>query len=389
MPRQRAIKQSNDTFGPGSPSWNLPFPDGNITLPELSAYHPFGLLKSVDAIHRFHLSGGRAVILEKMLGEFRNKSVDKNSLFVMQKHSMKGFGFLGWTARTHTDWPPINQLVEGDLSVNGFRTCGSTHLSGNARINGNAKSIQFVDLANNVKKHPTGFDALDLTRCVKYAVAHPNESWLYPEDFGRLVMHLGGPATVTVDHSDRAAMVRYAQNLRQMPRTIDLHATPIYPLPPHIFTTTPVPAPAYLSLFPPAPAQASLPETAPALSQALLPTNSLVSVQPALPTTLPTLSLAVLFPTFSVPAQAHQFTSAPAPALAPLSTSGGSINSTLQSLTSTSSTLNKRKRMAEHDDQSDKKRSSRFHDRLAKQQELDFANMARAWFGSNFKYAHY
>ncbi|OAL47559.1 hypothetical protein IQ07DRAFT_515643 [Pyrenochaeta sp. DS3sAY3a] len=239
MPRQRVIKQSNDTFGPGSPSWNLPFPDGNITLPEFVAYHPFGLLKSIDAIHRFYISGGRAVILEKMFGEFRNVSVDKNSLFIMQKHSMKGFGFEGWTAGTHMDWPPINQLVEGDLSVNGFRTCGSTQLSSNARMNSNAKSIQFADLARNVKKHPTGFDALDLTRCVTYAAAHLNESWSYPDDFGRLVLHLGGPAVVTADHSDRAAMGRYAQNSRQMPRGIDRHTIPIHPLPRHIFTTTP------------------------------------------------------------------------------------------------------------------------------------------------------
>ena len=61
---------------------------------------------------------------------------------------------------------------------------------------------------------PTGNDALDLTRCVEYHQNHPDEQWLFPDQFEELVHHLGGPAAVTDDHLDSRTFTRWAQ-LRQ------------------------------------------------------------------------------------------------------------------------------------------------------------------------------
>jgi len=69
----------------------------------------------------------------------------------------------------------------------------------------------FKDLANGVKNIPTGKDALDLTRCVKYHELHPDEQWYYPAQFEELVKHLGGPAVVTEDHLDSRAFARWAE----------------------------------------------------------------------------------------------------------------------------------------------------------------------------------
>jgi hypothetical protein len=69
----------------------------------------------------------------------------------------------------------------------------------------------FKDLGKGVEKMPTGFDALDLTRCVEYHQAHPGEQWYYPDHFEELVKHLGGPAAVTDDHLDSRAWVRWAE----------------------------------------------------------------------------------------------------------------------------------------------------------------------------------
>jgi hypothetical protein len=69
----------------------------------------------------------------------------------------------------------------------------------------------FKNLGNGVETMPTGFDALDLTRCVEYHQAHPEEQWYYPDHFEELVKHLGGPATVTDAHLDSGAFARWAE----------------------------------------------------------------------------------------------------------------------------------------------------------------------------------
>lgn len=205
----------NNAFGAGSPSWNLSFPSGNLTAAEILAYLPHWL-KSVDVIDRFVTNGGRSRTIAAMINEFRHQPTGPTAVFpsnsaqIMMSYAMRRAGYKGWTVGTHGKWRQESEANEQDLSVANFRPQRLTHpkkvtkknLHDFAR-NQEADPIPFKDLALHVKKHPSGPDALDLTRCVLYAVVHPDEQLLFPTDFVRLVDWLGGPQTPTYFHLDR------------------------------------------------------------------------------------------------------------------------------------------------------------------------------------------
>lgn len=200
---------STDSFGVASPHWNLPFPNGNLTAAEIIAYCPHWL-KSVDIIDRFVANGGRAVIIAEMVNEFRTRKelMKTNSICVMLQNAMRAAGNNNWTVMSHK-----KVSDHYDLFVARFRNPRDTHPStGPKRLENNRKAdpVEFRSLATGVKKHPSGYDALDLTRCVQYAVAHPSESWLFPDHFNRLVKEkLGGPAAITYDHRDEQVFERH------------------------------------------------------------------------------------------------------------------------------------------------------------------------------------
>lgn len=56
---------------------------------------------------------------------------------------------------------------------------------------------------------PTGYDALDLTRCVIHAMQHPKK-YFFPRDLEGLTEELGGPVQVCHGHLDAAVCARYA-----------------------------------------------------------------------------------------------------------------------------------------------------------------------------------
>lgn len=69
---------------------------------------------------------------------------------------------------------------------------------------------QIKDLAKGVKVWPTGADALDFTRAVRYAEQYPEEGWKYPDDMERLTRDvLNGPDRVTPDDQDSTAIERF------------------------------------------------------------------------------------------------------------------------------------------------------------------------------------
>jgi hypothetical protein len=115
---------------------------------------------------------------------------------------MRGAGYKAWSVGSHSG--PQGEWNESDLNVTNFRIPAVTHprANNNTLRNRPAASIQFLDLAHHIKEHPSGHDALDLTRCVRYALQHPQETWIFPDDFERLVNQLGGPAQVTSYHCD-------------------------------------------------------------------------------------------------------------------------------------------------------------------------------------------
>jgi hypothetical protein len=210
-------RAANDAFGKTSPHWNLPFHAGNATAAEILTYLPHWL-KSVDVINRFVMNGGKAKVISSMLNKFRylpgkDGIIQMNSVCVMMQCAMRAFRGETWTAGTHyhslvhpnTDFDPTS------LNVSEFRTPHITHPKGGSKKRENvaARPIQFHDLAEAVKEHPSDDDALDLTRCVLYAIDHPEESWCFPDDFSALVNHLGGPSTPSHSHTDTQAFQRH------------------------------------------------------------------------------------------------------------------------------------------------------------------------------------
>ncbi|RMZ70010.1 hypothetical protein GMOD_00000042 [Pyrenophora seminiperda CCB06] len=126
--------------------------------------------------------------------------------------------------QTRSTYPREVQRPEDFLDVVGFRTPCITHpkaiKSQNpelVRQNQYAEPVEFRDLARHVRVHPHGNDALDLARCIQYAVENVNESWLFPIDFSALVAHLGGPVQVTTAHWDREAFAR-RDHIRFLPK---------------------------------------------------------------------------------------------------------------------------------------------------------------------------
>lgn len=193
----------------GAPAPNLDFPVGNITMCEISAYHPEGI-KSWDMIDRLCGSGGSQASYAAMINHFRvmdRGPIGNNSVYRMLKASMNKRAkvepkYNGWTSGVHDDYGNPDGFDSSSVSVTGFRT------PADGKVTFSAPPMPIKDMANGVKIHPAGYDALDLTRAVQYCVSHPDEVWMYPTDYERLVNHIG-PASVQPGHQDNAAISRY------------------------------------------------------------------------------------------------------------------------------------------------------------------------------------
>jgi hypothetical protein len=218
IPKMAALPHNN-AFGAHSPSWNLPFPDGNLTAAEVIAYLPHWL-KSIDVVDRFLSHGGRSANLAAMINVYRDlptgSEFKPNSVMIMMSYAMRRAGYENWSVGSHFDYPRQIARPETDLNVKDFRTPRMTHpkdvrtvTPSKVAANMEAEPLHFKDLAIHVKQHPTGPEALDLARCVQYALQHQDEEWFFPTDFRRLTFHLGGPAPVTHAHLDRQIFARH------------------------------------------------------------------------------------------------------------------------------------------------------------------------------------
>jgi hypothetical protein len=191
-----------------APVPNLDFPTGCITLPELAAFHPEGI-KSWDMIDRLCGNGGTQAAFAAMINHHRQMArgpITNNTVCVSMSSSMKKRAkidpqYAGWKSGTHTKLAGFDPT---NVSVTGF------HTPANGKITTSAHPIPIQDMAKGVKTFPSGNDALDLTRAIQYCQANPDELWMYPTDYVRLINHIGGPATVTLAHQDAAAIARYA-----------------------------------------------------------------------------------------------------------------------------------------------------------------------------------
>jgi hypothetical protein len=71
-------------------------------------------------------------------------------------------------------------------------------------------NVPFMSLAQGVKRFPSVArgDGANLTRCVQYAVAHPREVLLFPQDFASLTRRLGA-TLIRDEHYDCATFKRW------------------------------------------------------------------------------------------------------------------------------------------------------------------------------------
>lgn len=142
-----------------------------------------------------------------------------NSTTVMIHYAMRRVSSPKWTIGTRDKYKYDREYDENSVYVGDFRPPRITHPKSAPRKHKTPRErmarnwavdpIPFKELALHVKEHPSGDDALDLARCVNYALENPDEKWLFPVDFVKLVKHLGGPRSVTYAHLDRQLFARY------------------------------------------------------------------------------------------------------------------------------------------------------------------------------------
>ncbi|KAH9871162.1 hypothetical protein J1614_006738 [Plenodomus biglobosus] len=206
-----------------APSMLLRFPDGNITLAEICAFLPQSI-KSWDVIDRLIWNGVTTVTLVTMINHFRDMprgKIENSATYRMMKgqigHRAKTEpAYRGWTVGNHCNIPKPSRFDHGSVSVAHFRI---PYVS---KAKATTAEVLFRDLANGVKVWPSGYDTLDLTRCVRYCVDHPEEDWYYPSHFAELLAGLPqdpphraarpGPATVYYEHTDAASVERHTSS---------------------------------------------------------------------------------------------------------------------------------------------------------------------------------
>lgn len=187
--------------------------NGNITAAEIIAFLP-NWIRNTDVCDRLNFNGwvaeGIANVANEHLDLPRGPMNANSALKVLQAgkrytadHSPKTG--LYWTPKKAYNTLRPATWDSNDLSLADRRLNIEYKPDGYARVD----SIPFEDLARHVVNMPTGYDALDLTRCVEHAQAHVGE-YKFPQDFQSLTLKLGGPAPVKYGHLDYTAAARYA-----------------------------------------------------------------------------------------------------------------------------------------------------------------------------------
>ena len=200
-----------------APPASLGFPNGNILLAEVVTFVPHSL-KSLDFLDRGLGNGMRQLIIAKIINHHRTMArgkIDKNSVYRTFKGAMDKRAKLhpdhdpswkDWKTGIHNQYHNATNFDATSVSVAGFRPGAdgentTTH-----------SPMPFADLAVGVKAFPSGNNALDLTRMVEYCRDHPEEIWMYPVDWDRLLTRIGGPAQVVPAMHDAALLARWTSS---------------------------------------------------------------------------------------------------------------------------------------------------------------------------------
>jgi hypothetical protein len=197
-----------------APSPEHEFPDASITLAELAAFLPQSI-KSWDVVDRIVWNGATTNDVQKMINKYRDMpygKIDTNSVFMMMRGQMRKRTnaehnydhWKQWVVGTHEAIVRPNTFDADSISVTGFRRpVVFVKIQDEA-----AAPIPFKDLANGVAQWPEGDDALDLTRCVAWCAANPEEEYFYPTDYQEVLSYVGGPKSPTARHTDAEVLSR-------------------------------------------------------------------------------------------------------------------------------------------------------------------------------------
>lgn len=212
-------------FGYETPSINLKLAqEGNITSIELLAFFPEDL-RCYDPVLRLVQNGLNQKIAANVINSHRDwekrpaepDTVCKIIEKTMRSHS--GKKRVRWTMSGHLQgkWSYDYKTDDDDLTLTGLRAQCEIDPKFSKRghqLNPVIEGIPFRNLAPGIARYPSiaQGDGLDLTECVKYAAAHPEENLVYPRDFASLTEKLGGPLQVRREHTDKEALLRWKQS---------------------------------------------------------------------------------------------------------------------------------------------------------------------------------
>ncbi|OAL47628.1 hypothetical protein IQ07DRAFT_657054 [Pyrenochaeta sp. DS3sAY3a] len=204
-----------------APPADLGFPTGNITLAELAAFLPQSF-RSWDVIERVLFNGAVSVTIALLINHFRimpNGPIENNTVYRILKGQADKQAkidpvYQNWSVTKHQRLPLPHGWDHDSVDVTSFQAPAQVGKLNSKRIK--TTKILFRDLMHGVKTLPSGDDALDLTRCIMYCVAHPDQDWYYPDHFEQLVNSIPrnhkqevGPSPVRSGHTDSAIVTRH------------------------------------------------------------------------------------------------------------------------------------------------------------------------------------
>lgn len=196
-----------------APSPTHDFLDSNFTLVEIAAFLKH-FTKSWDVADRIIWNGATSEDLPLPFNKHRglDPQIHPNSVYMMFREQMRKrtdpeYGYEEWETWTVNPQAKVNKSAGFDahsINITSFRR----PVGFKDKPDEPAARTPFKDLANGVAVWPEDDDALDLTRCVRWCVDHPEEEFHYLTDYQAVFERAGGPLNPDACHSDGSALTR-------------------------------------------------------------------------------------------------------------------------------------------------------------------------------------
>ncbi|KAF1912956.1 hypothetical protein BDU57DRAFT_541653 [Ampelomyces quisqualis] len=209
----KSRRSNEDVFGHNLPSPHLRLPEaGNITALEQIVFLTQSL-RSHDPMTRLVQNCFDSTTLTFIINQsrtFPEHPLLGNSLCHIVQNMMRKSGHKDWTFKKHKNgkFGVVKRATDDLRLANMTLRCENfPDMVGNRA--GVIENIPFEALAVDVTRLPEGDDALDLTRCLIWALHNPGSGLLYPRDFVWLTGQLGGPMPVKTENYDTAVFARW------------------------------------------------------------------------------------------------------------------------------------------------------------------------------------